>query len=141
MIHPLSGILSIADAYLTLTSSGPNRAPLLPHDAIGLLLHQASRGVFDTNAVRAFLNQLCLFPIGSFVQLDDGATATVIRRHDNHYSQPIVQIHGGNGDPVLLREDSRKIVRPIANEPERQMRITPDLMTSLSLDNLASATV
>jgi response regulator RpfG family c-di-GMP phosphodiesterase len=135
LIHPLAHVLSIVDSFLTLIEPGPDRAAVIPHDAIGFLLHEASRGVFDGAAMRAFLNQMALFPIGSQVELDNGQQATVIRRDGNHYATPLVRIDGvPTSDMLPTRESERHIARPVFDRPGRQMRITASMMPEIQME-------
>lgn len=135
LIHPLANVLAIVDSYLTLVAPGHGRPGVIPHDAIGYLLFEVGRGLFDPTAMRAFLNQVAYYPIGSEVELDDGKRATVIRRDGNHYATPIVRVDGAHeSDTLSLRESSRNIARPIVDEPGKQMRITKAMMPTLSMD-------
>lgn len=135
LIHPLANVLGIVDSYLTLVQPGPDRPAVIPHDAIGFLLFEVGRGVFDPVAMRAFLNQIAYYPIGSHVELDNGQRATVIRRDGDHYATPIVRIDGAQqSDPLSLRESRRSIARPVVDDPRRQMRITKNMMAELSMD-------
>ena len=137
VIHPLAGTLNLIDAYLCLIEPGPGRPAVLPHDAIGFLLHSGGQGQFDVKTMRAFLNQMTLFPIGSEVELDNGDRATVIRRDGNHYATPVVHVNDApDEDTLALRNHSRKIARPATSESMRQMRITADMMSSLSMQML-----
>ena len=135
MIHPLANILGIVDAYLTLIQPGRDRPGVIPHDAIGYLLFEVGRGLFDPVAMRAFLNQIAYYPIGSQVELDNGQRATVIRRDGDHYTTPIVQVEGACATDLLpIRESSRNIIRPVIDNPDCQMRITKNMMAGLSMD-------
>jgi HD-GYP domain-containing protein (c-di-GMP phosphodiesterase class II) len=135
LIHPLASVLGIVDSYLTLIQPGPDRPAVVPHDAIGYLLFEVGRGLFDTTVMRAFLKQIGFFPIGSKVELDNGQRATVIRRDGDHYTTPIVRIDGVHAtDPLPLRESARHIARPVVDDPGRQMRITKSMMPKLSMD-------
>jgi len=85
LIHPLARVLNVVDTYLSLIDPGPGRPAILPHDAIGFLLHEGARGRFEALPMQALLTTVTLFPIGSRVELDDGRKATVIRRDGAHY--------------------------------------------------------
>lgn len=134
LIHPLSKILSVVDAYLTLVSPGPGRPAIIPHDAISFLLYEGSQGRFDPNVMRAFIRQLTLFPIGSWVKLDDGKVATVIRRDEGHYATPVIHCHTDPPDQFVPLSDSpRTIAHPVIEDSSSQMRFSQDLMTSMRL--------
>jgi len=120
---------------LTLIHPGPGRPAVVPHDAVGFLLFEVGRDLFDAAAMRAFLNQISLFPIGTQVELDNGQRATVIRRDGNHYATPIVRVDGAHKtETVVLRESAHRITRPIVDDFADQMRITTSMMPELNLD-------
>ncbi len=136
-IHHLTPILSIVDCYLTLIEPGPNRPSLCPHDALALMLVAGRSGRFDARAMRAFLRQITLFPIGSLVELDNGWQATVLRRDCDHYDLPIVSVHDDVTEDFLpLRGSGRKIARPLTAKHPTQIRIPFREMESVRLEKL-----
>ena len=136
-LHPLSRILNLVDTYLTLVSPGPGRPAVLPYDAIALLLHEGQRGRFDVAAMRALLTTLSLFPIGSNVELSNGQSATVIRRDGTNYAQPVVQTdNDGQSVQIAIKDSPHSILRPIIADPRSQMRLTPEMTETFTLDLL-----
>ncbi|QDT97624.1 HD-GYP domain-containing protein [Gimesia aquarii] len=103
MIHMFARILNVAHSYVSLTTSREDRPALMPYAAMEYLLRQTNDKTIDSAAMRALLNLLSLFPVGSFVTLTDGSAARVIRRNQNLYTSPIVQIiqsaDGKRSDP------------------------------------------
>lgn len=136
-IHPLARILNTVDSYLMLTQAGPGRPPIVPHDAICFMLLQGKEGMFDPHVLRAFISQLCLFPIGSSVQLDNGEHAKVIRRDGPHYAHPIIHVDNtSETSTIRLRNSERSIARPIRNVARKEMRVPPELAETLTLSML-----
>ena len=90
-IHPYAALLHAADAYITLTANMHGRRAFLTYDVMVYLLNQVGAGRIDESSMRALLQVISLFPIGSRVRLDDGTEAQVIRRNGNNYTSPIVQ--------------------------------------------------
>lgn len=127
-IHAYARILNVVDSYLQLTSPTDQRAAIVPHDALGLLLHQAGRGLFDPQVIRAFLNAESLFPLGSFVELTSGAIAKVIRRPQAGYATPIVQTD--DGDRIELADSQVHIARPVPDPAKDQSRLSHEWMLS-----------
>lgn len=91
-IHQFARILAVADAYTALIAPRPFRLPLAPYAAMEILVRMAKSRDVDPDCVRALLNVLCLFPIGSLIALSDGSVAQVIRRNGDNYANPIVQV-------------------------------------------------
>ncbi|WP_339727766.1 HD domain-containing phosphohydrolase [uncultured Gimesia sp.] len=104
MIHMFARILNVAHCYVSLTTSREDRPALMPYAAMEFLLRQTNDKTIDSAPMRALLNLLSLFPVGSFVTLTDGSAARIIRRNQNLYTSPIVQIiqtsEGKNADPM-----------------------------------------
>jgi len=91
-IHPLARIAAVADAYLALISPRPHRSPLSPYQAVERLLLSARQGQFDPSVIRALLNAVSLFPVGSKVRLNDGRIAVVIRGNRDQFARPVIQL-------------------------------------------------
>jgi HD-GYP domain-containing protein (c-di-GMP phosphodiesterase class II) len=72
--HVVSRIVTVADAYDSLTA-GPGRpAPLAPPDALARML---ARKDLDPLLVKVFVNALGIYPVGSLVELSTGETAII----------------------------------------------------------------
>lgn len=104
MIHLFARILNVAHWYVSLTSSREDRPALMPYAAMEYMLRMTNTKTIDSSSMRALLNLLSLFPVGSFVTLTDGSAARVIRRNGENYTSPIVQIiqtaDGKQADPL-----------------------------------------
>ncbi|WP_068264341.1 HD-GYP domain-containing protein [Rubripirellula obstinata] len=138
LTHPLANVLSVVDGYLSLTEPGPNRDPIQAHDALVVMLHEGTRGRYDSKALRAFLTQITLFPIGSRVLLNDDCEATVMRRDAAHYATPIVQADGSD-EFVFTRTDSRKIRRPAVSQKRPEKRLLTDQISRVMMEELIAA--
>lgn len=84
-------ILAIADVYDALTSHRPYRTPSPPNEAIEYIMGGTGTH-FDPEIVPAFLRKVAPYPVGSVVNLSNGATATVIKNFPDYPLRPIVQI-------------------------------------------------
>jgi hypothetical protein len=125
-IHQSARILNVVDAYLQLTMTSAQRSVIVPHDALGLILHLAGRGLFDPQVVRAFLNIETLFPLGSAVELSTGQQARVIRRPRQGFSAPVLVDE--TGMRIEMEESNLQIVRPVCDEQVGQTRLLPEQM-------------
>ncbi|MBA4030091.1 MAG: hypothetical protein C0478_04245 [Planctomyces sp.] len=122
-IHPLSRIAAVADTYLALISPRPHRAGISPYAAIEHLLEGTRGGQFDSQAVRALLHLVSLFPVGSLVQLNDGRTARVVLANRERFAEPTVRIETPSassdiaGESInLSRVPHLRIVKSLAND-------------------------
>ncbi len=137
--HPLTRILCLVEVYLALTAPGPDRLPLIPHDALRVMLYQCRGGSLDSDVMRAFINQHTLFPLGSRVELDDATEAVSARRDGEAYDQPIVTRVDSTGEQLInLSDASRRVVRPLC-DVHRQMRLLATAAQHTELSSLIYA--
>jgi len=90
--HLFSRIVSVVDAYDTLTSARRGAArPLRPELAMKYI--GAGLGtIFSPVIGKVFLKMMGLYPVGSFVELGSNELAIVIRPSDQHVDRPVVQV-------------------------------------------------
>jgi len=128
-IHPYAKVLHVVDTYLTLTTETWGRKPFLNYDVMVYLLNQVKAQRIDGEAMRALLNVLALFPIGSQVKLSDDTVARVVRRGKQSYTEPIIQrIDAPHAPMIDLAESDLKIVAPVASQEREELPVDDDLM-------------
>ena len=91
-IHYLAKIAAVADAYVGLVSNRWHRKGLIPYYAVEKLLNSIPLGLFDPKVVRGLLQTISLFPIGSFVETNDGRVARVVRATGETYTKPVIEL-------------------------------------------------
>lgn len=91
-IHPLAKIAGVADAFTALVSRRPYRAGMLPYHALVKMLQDVGQGLYDAQIVRALLNTVSLFPLGSCAVLSDGRVGKVIRANGGTYDRPTLEV-------------------------------------------------
>lgn len=91
-IHPLARIAAVADSFTALVSARPHRAGMVPYFAVEKLLKDTSRGLYDSQVVRALLQAVGLFPVGSYVHLSNGAIGRVLRSNLQEYTKPLIEM-------------------------------------------------
>ncbi len=132
-IHPYAKILHVADAYVSLTEETWGRPAFIAYDVMVYLLSQVKTKGISIDAVRALLNVVALFPIGSHVQLSDGSEARVIRRGNGPYTEPVVQRVGadrrlrmdkGHASIVDLSRSELKVAAPLPHPTRPEERMT-----------------
>jgi HD-GYP domain-containing protein (c-di-GMP phosphodiesterase class II) len=118
-IHALAKIAAVADSYVALVSNRPHRPALLPYHAISKMLNDVKEGLYDSAAVRGLLHTISLFPIGSFVELNDGRVSKSIRANGPSYDRPILETWRRTnlkGVPEVVDLSARpdlKVVKPL----------------------------
>jgi HD-GYP domain-containing protein (c-di-GMP phosphodiesterase class II) len=120
-IHPLAKIAAVADVYVALVSKRPHRPAMLPYFAMTKMLEDVKAGLFDSQVVRALLQTVSLFPLGSLVELNDGRVAKTVRSNGPAYDRPIVEAwerKALNAPPELIDLGARqelKICKPLTS--------------------------
>jgi HD-GYP domain-containing protein (c-di-GMP phosphodiesterase class II) len=115
-LHEYAKIVSIADVYAAMTHERPYRPAMLPYVAAKTVLADAASDRFDRRLVRAFLDTISLFPIGSRVGLSTGCTARVLRANPGLHTRPVVEELSAAGSPTghiidLSHEDAPRVTR------------------------------
>jgi len=116
LIHQDAKIAAIADVYTAMTSPRPYRPALTPYEAAKTILVEGSRGKFDRAIVRAFLDCVSLFPVGSIVELNDSTRAQVVRANPGFHTRPVIAPLDADSKPThvlvdLAEEPSLKVIR------------------------------
>ncbi|RMF71573.1 MAG: phosphohydrolase, partial [Planctomycetota bacterium] len=89
-IHPFARVVAVADAYAAMTHKRPHREPMIPYQAMREILTATGAGRFDAQVVRALLDRVSAFPVGSGVELNDGRVCRVLRARIGAHTRPIV---------------------------------------------------
>jgi len=87
-------IISVAEAYdAALTGRSGGFMPCSPDEAVRQLWENTSSG-WDRVVVKAFINMMGIYPVGTAVILDDGSVAMVVARNpdDRALHRPIVKV-------------------------------------------------
>jgi HD-GYP domain-containing protein (c-di-GMP phosphodiesterase class II) len=117
-LHEYAKIVSIADMYTAMTTDRPFRPALSPYLAARAVLMEGAAGRFDRALVRAFLDAVSLFPIGSQVRLSDKSKARVLRANPGSHTSPVVEGLAEDGSPTgelmdLSEEGAPDVIKAI----------------------------
>lgn len=131
-ITPLVSLLAVCDVYAALCAPRPHRAALDSRAALTDTLLLAEKGALDKQHAERLL-YLSFYPVGSVVELADGAIGMVVathmsRRDLNSPARPVVALltdEQGKPLPVpqhvdLAQWDNRSIVRALQPAQRRQ---------------------
>lgn len=91
VIHSFSRIVAVADAYDSLTSARPWRPAMHPYRAMETLL-RGSEIYYDNAVLRALLDYLSLFPVGSLMKLGSGDIVRIVAPNPGRYHHPVVYV-------------------------------------------------
>jgi HD-GYP domain-containing protein (c-di-GMP phosphodiesterase class II) len=102
-ISTLSKIVSIADAYDTLSSGRPNKKAMFPSDVLEYLMSNAGT-MFDYDIVNTFCKIVIPFSQGTLVNLSNGDIAVVQETLPNFPLRPIVKIIKSSNPDTIGQE-------------------------------------
>ncbi len=102
---------------LTLVEPNQSQPAYVPSDAIAYMVNHTNSGSFDRDCMKAFLNAVSIYSVGSKVELDDHRSATVLRSSGNDPLRPIIRIDDGTDTIIDLRQSENYVARPIV-EPD-----------------------
>ena len=94
-IHEFARIVAICDVYDALTSDRIYKKRIPIHQAIEYLISMGNHQ-FDYSLVKTFIDQLAIYPEGTFVKLDTGEIAEVIKENQYWPTRPLVTIKYNN---------------------------------------------
>ncbi len=89
-IHRHASVVAVADVYDALLAARPYRPATLPYRAMETVLRLVREGKLDDRAVRALLDTLSLFPLGSWVEVSDRRIARVVAANRGEHTRPVV---------------------------------------------------
>lgn len=95
-------LVSIADAYDSMTSDRPYRKALPPQDAL-TTLHKRSGSEFGQSLMEEFIKCVGIYPIGSLVLLNTGALGVVVSSNPDARLKPLI---------LMVRDEQGRDVYP-----------------------------
>jgi HD-GYP domain-containing protein (c-di-GMP phosphodiesterase class II) len=95
-IPPLARLIAAADWYAAMCCQRPHRPPLDPRTALTDTLLYAEQNILDRFAVEKLMT-FCFYPVGSVVELSDGAIGVVAANHQGRHelhlaSRPVLNL-------------------------------------------------
>ncbi len=102
-IDPLAKILAVADVFEAFSHPRNYRKSFVAHEAICQIV-ELKDDLLDSKAVKALVSELSIFPIDSYVQLNNGQIGRVIAINKSHPLRPVLEI--------LFDENRKKLGTP-----------------------------
>lgn len=114
-----------------MTRPRPYRPAILPHEAVKQILVNTRRNRFDRAIVRAFLDAVSAFPIGSLIELEEGVRGQVVRANPGAHTRPVIVVVGPDGNPTdsvidLSKETHLEVVRALQLADGAGIRPAPE---------------
>ncbi len=117
-------ILRIADVYEALTASRAYRPrSFTPDEALRMMWSDVGKS-FDPILLKSFITMMGIYPVGSFVELNDGRTALVMGYPDESpKDMPMVQILIDDGEGGLTRGETVSLSNRIMEDRFPRLKI------------------
>lgn len=90
-INLAARIVAVADAYIAMINQRPYRNSMIGYNAMKNVLSDNGRH-FDPKILKAFLESMGIYPIGSIVQLNNSAIGRVTEIHTDAPLRPVVEL-------------------------------------------------
>ena len=104
-IPELSSVIGLADIYCAMIRNRPYRDKFTQIDAIKSII-QTYRGKFPFKTLKLFLNQVSLFPVSSYVRLNNGSIGRVLFTNMRHPLSPVIEIvYNGKQEKLDKRKE------------------------------------
>jgi HD-GYP domain-containing protein (c-di-GMP phosphodiesterase class II) len=103
-----SRILSVVDAYEAMVDERPYRNSMIGYRAMRQILNDNSRR-FDSDILKIFIKSMGIYPVGSFVVLNDGSIGRVVENHREIPLRPVIRVLVGPNGRHLRAEQQRTV--------------------------------
>lgn len=90
--HLYARLINVVDTYGAMVSPRAHRLPLLPHQAMKIVMDDGAKGMLDWDLVQAFVRAMSIYPLGSYVRLEGGEIARVVRAQPEIPEKPVIAV-------------------------------------------------
>ncbi len=97
-------IVAVADAFEAMVKERPYRNSMIGYTAVRQLLNDNSRR-FDSEILKVFIKAIGIYPIGSFVLLNNGGIGRVVKINRGVPLRPVIKVLIDNEGHKYLRND------------------------------------
>jgi len=84
-------IIGICDSYEAMTHHRPHKKPLLQFDSIKELIG-LRKNLFEPRITKAFLDEISIYPVGSYVRLNNRNVGRVIDTNKGNPMKPVIKL-------------------------------------------------
>jgi putative nucleotidyltransferase with HDIG domain len=134
--HLLSQVVAVADIYEAMTGARSYQDPAMPEQAC-LVLARLAGTKLNTALVKAFVNAVSFFPLGSVVRTDRDEVGVVIRTNQSEPLHPVIALMGAGLERLPGEIDTSQ--RLLSGQYERHVIETLRPQEGLDLNQYLSA--
>lgn len=112
-IQEMASIIGLIDTYIAMTEEKPYRERYLQSHAVNFIIKETKK-LFPPQILKIFLNQISLFPVNSYVRLNNQSIGRVVSTDENQPLRPSVAIlYDGLSNKVTERNVLRLADNPL----------------------------
>jgi len=134
--HLLSQVVEVADIYEAVTGARSYQDPAMPEQAC-LVLARLAGTKLNTALVKAFVNAVSFFPLGSVVRTDRDEVGVVVRTNAAEPLHPVIALMGADYEPLPGEIDTSR--RLFSGQYERHVVETLRPAAGLDLNQFLAA--
>jgi putative nucleotidyltransferase with HDIG domain len=116
--HLMSQVVAVADIYEAMTGARSYQEPAMPEQAC-LVLARLAGTKLNTALVKAFVNAISFFPLGSVVRTDRDEVGVVVRTIPGEPLHPVIALMGVERQPLAGEIDTSR--RLLSGQYERHV--------------------
>lgn len=128
LVHEFAKVIAIADMFDSLCTARPWRSALTPYKAMEEIIRLAGQKKLDGKIIRQWLFSISLFPVGSYVNLNDSTVAKVISANPSDFMRPNLRAMVKNGsqllEPLTLVLGENKNLKITRAVPQKEVQFT-----------------
>jgi len=103
-ISDLAAIIGLVDTYVAMIKKRPYREKFIQTNAIKSIV-EASKGLFPPRIVKIFLTQISLFPVNTYVRLNNKSIGRVVSTDKDQPLRPTIELlYDGLGHKLMERQ-------------------------------------
>ena len=127
-IAPYAKVIAICDVYDALIHRRPFRGGYTPFEAMKIIIRMKDE-LLDQELVKAFVEYMAIYPVGSLVYLTTGEIAIVVRSNPHTPTKPVVQVLVNPKNVIeqkfrtinLVKNDLIYVRGPLEKNKEREL--------------------
>ena len=103
-IYELSSIIGLVDVYVAMISDRPYRGKIVQTDAIKYIVEEV-KGEFPAKIRKVFLNQISLFPVNTYIKLNNKSIGRVLTTDRHQPLRPTIELLYDSAGGKMERRD------------------------------------
>jgi hypothetical protein len=103
-----ASIIGLVDSFTAMSKGRPYRRKIVKTDAVKSII-EAGKGLFPPAVIKVFFHQISLFPVNSFIRLNNGSIGKVTATDKNQPMRPTVEILYDNSGNKLAKPQTIRL--------------------------------